>query len=152
MIREFSVKDEKQMRSLGSKIAQGSFPGAFIACFGDLGAGKTTLVRGLASELGIETIASPTFNIVRSHKGTRMNLDHFDAYRLADYEELLSIGFDEYIDSDSIVVMEWCENVIEALPQQRLEVHIFGSGDDERRVKIIAVGNEYENILMGLDV
>ena len=150
MIRELSIKDEQQMRSLGSKIARGLFKGAFIALFGDLGAGKTTLVRGLASEMGIDTIASPTFNIVRSHEGRGMILDHFDAYRLSDHEDLFAIGFEEYIDSDSIVVMEWCENVIEALPQQRLELHISGSGDDVRTVKILAVGNEYENILMGL--
>lgn len=138
------------MLYLGRKIAELLHGGEFIALFGDLGAGKTTLVRGLAAEIGIDTIASPTFNIVRRHSGKKLFLDHFDCYRLGDFEELLNIGFEDYLACGSIIVMEWCENVLPALPESRLEIHIEGSGADERHVRLLAFGEVYESILQGV--
>lgn len=142
-----TVESESDMLKLGAETAKGLFPGAFIALFGDLGAGKTTFVRGIAAELQIDDIASPTFTIVRSHRGSRLVLDHFDAYRLEDYDELLAVGYQDYLDSDSVIIMEWCENVPEALPPERLELHLSGSGSEPRRAEFYAFGAEYESLL-----
>lgn len=134
------------MLAFGHRIANRLFGGEFIALFGGLGAGKTTFVRGLASAFGIDNISSPTFNIIKHHQGTA-TIDHFDCYRLSNYEELLAIGFDDYMRNGSIIVMEWSERVIEALPNERLEIHIEGSGNEKRNVKVEAFGELYEEIL-----
>ena len=126
------------MLKFGQTVAKELFPGAFIAMFGDLGAGKTTFVRGIAAELQIDDIASPTFTIVRSHRGSALSLDHFDAYRLENFDELFAIGYQDYLDSESVIVMEWCENVPEALPRERLELHLSGSGSEPRSVEALA--------------
>ena len=137
------------MRSLGRRIGDSLFPGAFVALFGDLGAGKTTLTKGIADSLGIEGIMSPTFTIVRRHKG-RLLLDHFDAYRIEDIDELYAVGYEDHLDSGSVIVMEWCENVPDALPENRLEIHIEGSGADPRTVEFRAFGKEHSSVLEGL--
>ncbi|MBR6429206.1 MAG: tRNA (adenosine(37)-N6)-threonylcarbamoyltransferase complex ATPase subunit type 1 TsaE [Clostridia bacterium] len=134
------------MHALGKRIGGAVFPGAFIALYGDLGAGKTTLTKGIAEALGIVGILSPTFTIVRHHEG-RLALDHFDAYRIEDPDELYAIGYEDHLSSGSVVIMEWCENVPDALPKDRLEIKIVGSGQDPRRVLIRTRGSGYEGIL-----
>ena len=133
MSKELIIKTEQDMLLFGKRLAKLLHGGEFIALFGDLGAGKTTLVRGIASEIGIDNISSPTF-------------DHFDCYRLADYEELLAVGFEDYLAGGSVIVMEWCENVCEALPSERLEIHIAGSGNDERSLELVPIGAKYEEM------
>lgn len=142
---------ERDMLSIGECIGKQLFPSAFIALYGDLGAGKTTLVKGIASALGITDISSPTFTIVRSHKG-RLKLEHFDAYRIQDADELTAIGFEDYVAGDGVIVMEWCENVPDVLPADRLEIHILGSGRDPRSVTLTAIGDEYSPIMEALKV
>lgn len=146
LMKQIDIGNEEEMLAFGGRIANELHGGEFIATFGDLGAGKTTLVRGLAGALGIDNISSPTFNIVKHHSG-RLPLEHFDCYRLSDYEELMAIGFDDYLANGSIIVMEWCERVQEALPCERLEIHIEGSGSDTRIVKVKAFGERYERIM-----
>ncbi len=141
-----TVDSEKDMHALGVKVGERLFPGAFTAFFGGLGAGKTTMTKGIAQALGIEGILSPTFTIVRHHEG-KLKLDHFDAYRIEDPDELYAVGYEDYLSSGGVVVMEWCENVPEALPDKRLEIHIEGSGTDPRRIEFRAVGEEYASIL-----
>ena len=139
--------------SIGSKLAKALSGGCFIAFFGDLGAGKTTLVKLIASNLGIDEIASPTFTVVREHiTDSGKPFFHFDAYRLEDEEELAAIGFDDYIlrASDGIIVMEWSENVLGLLPDDRLDISILGSGDAPRTVTFRAHGEHHINILQEL--
>lgn len=104
-------------------------------------------MRGIAAELQIDDIASPTFTIVRSHRGSALSLDHFDAYRLENFDELFAIGYQDYLDSESVIVMEWCENVPEALPRERLELRLAGSGSEPRSVEALAFGERYEDLL-----
>ena len=152
MIRKLTVKNEVEMRLIAAELAKTAFAGEFIALFGDLGAGKTTLVRYFAEKLGADTAASPTFTIVRHYTGNELSIDHFDCYRLADSDELFAIGFDDYLDSPSVKLMEWSENVSDALPQSRLEVHISGSGCDPRQIELIPFGDEYERIAEELEL
>ena len=144
--RTFEIRTPEEMRSLGINLGNLLFPSAFIAYFGGLGAGKTTMTKGVAEALGIDGILSPTFTIVRKHLG-KMELDHFDAYRIEDADELYAVGYDEYLSNEGVIVMEWCENVPEALPAERLEIHIEGSGNDPRIVTMIAFGERYSEIL-----
>ena len=144
--KELIVSSPDAMHALGKRIGGAVFPGAFIALYGDLGAGKTTLTKGVAEALGIVDILSPTFTIVRHHEG-RLALDHFDAYRIEDPDELYAIGYEDHLASGSVIIMEWCENVPEALPQDRLEIEIIGSGQDPRHVCVRALGSGYEGIL-----
>lgn len=144
--RRLKAYNEEEMLSVGRKIGSMLFPRAFIAFFGDLGAGKTTMTKGVAEAIGITDILSPTFTIVRHHEGKLM-LDHFDAYRIEDPDELYAVGLEDYLRGDSVIIMEWCENVPELLPEDRLEIHIKGSGCDPRELELYAFGKEYESIL-----
>ena len=142
---ELTIDSAAGMHALGRRLGEMLFPGAFVALYGGLGAGKTTLVKGAAEVLGIFDISSPTFTIVRRHPGSLL-LDHFDAYRIEEPDELIAIGYDDHLASDSVIIMEWCENVPELIPEERIELHITGSGDSPRRVLVKAFGEGYERI------
>lgn len=150
-MKELELKglSEQDTARIGEKLGEGLFPGAFIALYGGLGAGKTTLTRSIAAALGIRGILSPTFTIVREYAG-RIPLFHFDAYRLGDADELYAIGFDEYMARGGAIIMEWCENVEDALPCDRLEIHIQGSGEEPRSMRIAASGAAHEKLMEGL--
>lgn len=95
-------------------------PGAVIAMYGDMGAGKTAFVRGAAKALGInEGISSPTFSLVHEYDGA-IPLYHFDMYRICGYESLFSTGFFEYLGNGGIYFIEWAENIEEFLPKDNL--------------------------------
>ena len=132
---------EETMR-LGYKVA-GLLPNGSVLTFtGDLGAGKTTFVRGLAEGLGIkETVQSPTFNIMKIYlKGSRP-LIHIDAYRLADIDT--DIGLDEYIGYETgITVIEWPEFIERLIPVSRIEITILNLGGDNRSITINTKDNK----------
>ena len=137
---------EVQLAQLGFSIGSNLFGGAFIALFGDLGAGKTTLTRSIAKALKIDDISSPTFLIVEEHEGL-LPLFHFDAYRLSGEQELYDIGFDDYINRNGVIIMEWCENVAGVLPEERIEIKIEGSGFSPRNLTIEAFGEKHSKLL-----
>lgn len=139
----------EETAALGGHIARYLFPGAFLALSGDLGAGKTALSQGLGAGLGILDITSPTFTILQEHEG-RLPLYHFDAYRLKDAQGLFDIGFAEYASGSGVILMEWPENVIEALPKARLDILIEGSGDVPRAIKLYATDSLHQAILDAL--
>ncbi len=134
------------MLDLGARLVKCLTPPAFEALHGDLGAGKTALVRGMGEALGVDTVTSPTFTIVQEYD-TKPKLYHFDAYRLSDADELYAIGFDDYLRENAVLVMEWAELVEEALPQERLVLTSLVSGAEERTVFAEAKGAVYERIL-----
>ncbi len=147
MKHSFFVKTESDMRSLGARLAGLSFEGMFIALFGGLGAGKTAFVKGFCAKFGIMEVSSPTFNLVKHYDSGGAAIDHFDCYRLDDEGELFAMGFEEYLYSKSIILMEWSENVPDALPKSRLEIRISGSGSEARSVEMEAFGEEYDRVL-----
>ena len=148
-MKTFRCASEAEMQALGSRLAAQLTAPAFVALHGDLGAGKTALVRGMGAYLGADGITSPTFTIVQEYD-TTPRLLHFDAYRLADEDELYAMGFEDYLAEDAFLVMEWAELVEYALPEERLEITIHGSGAEIRTVELTARGERYENILENL--
>lgn len=144
--KRFPSLDESGLAAFARSLAPRLAPGDFLAFFGGLGAGKTSFVRALGEAMGIGDVASPTFTIVQEHDGA-LPLFHFDAYRLADAEELYGIGFEDYLRRGGIIAMEWSENVPEALPEARLELHLAHAGKDARSLCLRAFGTRYESLL-----
>lgn len=146
MEKNLLIATEGDMEALGARLGARLFPGSFVALFGDLGAGKSVLVRGLGRYLGQDHISSPTFTIVQEYP-TEPPLFHFDAYRLADEDELYAMGYEDYLTRNGLLLMEWAQRVPLALPKNRLEVHITGSGAEPRQVRLVAFGTEYQALL-----
>jgi tRNA threonylcarbamoyladenosine biosynthesis protein TsaE len=139
----------KETRGLGIKIGRLCRPGDVIALDGDLGAGKTCLIQGLAEGLGVlkeSYVRSPTFTILNIHQG-RIPLYHFDLYRISDIDELEEIGYREYIYGDGVSALEWASNVEEAIPSECLRIDIKRVSESEREVEIVANGEGYEKFL-----
>lgn len=114
---------------IAKEIADTLKGGEFIAMYGDLGAGKTAFVQGLAKALGITShVTSPTFTIVNEYEG-RLPLYHFDVYRIADPDEMYEIGYDDYIDSDGVCVVEWAELIEDLFPDRYYKLTILKDED-----------------------
>lgn len=113
------ARDEAEMEALGAELAVGLAPGSVLALVGGLGAGKTRFVKGLARGLGFPgEVTSPTFSLVHEYRGGRLPLFHFDLYRLKDEQELLGIGWDEFLDEPGVVVAEWADLFPDLLPPE----------------------------------
>ena len=140
---------EQETEDLGRRLVRALPVPSFVALYGDLGAGKTALVRGMGAETGTSEVRSPTFTIVHEYE-TEPRLIHFDAYRLADAEELFAIGIEDYLAQEAVVVLEWAERVPEALPPERLEIRLVGSGDEPRALELCAIGTQYESVVDAL--
>lgn len=149
MERTLTLKTEQEMEQLGERIARALPCGGFVALYGDLGAGKTVLCRGAGRALGLDHLSSPTFTIVQEYP-TTPPLFHFDAYRLADEDELYAMGFEDYLDRDGLILMEWADRVPLALPRDRLDITIAGSGGEERTVEMLPHGTLYEGLVNAL--
>ena len=143
------VNSAEETRAIGRALGETAQRGDVLWLHGDLGAGKTALVRGMGAETGTSEVRSPTFTIVHEYE-TEPKLIHFDAYRLADAEELFAIGFEDYLAQDAVVVLEWAERVPEALPPERLEIRLVGSGDEPRALELRAIGKQYESVVDAL--
>ena len=100
-------------------------PGTVICLDGDLGAGKTVFVKGVAKGLGVtDTVCRPTFTILQEYRDGRMPLYHFDVYRIEDPEEMYEIGFDDYLYGEGVCLIEWAKNVAELIPEGALKITI----------------------------
>lgn len=111
---------------VGALLGRQAQAGDVIACYGTLGAGKTTFVQGLAAGLGVGAdayVRSPTFALVHPYEG-RLPIYHFDFYRLSSASEVEGLGFDEYLEAQGVVVIEWAEKFLALVPTERLEVRL----------------------------
>ena len=133
---EIISKSAEQTMEIGQKIANLAAAGSTFCLTGDLGAGKTTLVRGIAKALNIKSVVqSPTFNIMKIYFDGIKPLIHIDAYRLADIDT--DIGLDEYIGYETgITVIEWPMYIQNLLPEDSNEINIVNLGDNERKITI----------------
>jgi len=138
----YDVGSPEEMQRLGEMIAAGLGVGDVLMLHGDLGAGKTTLTQGIAAGLGVrEPVQSPTFTLVREHRGRELTLYHLDLYRLVDPDELESLGYEVYLDPpDGVSVIEWPERAGDWLPESFTVVRIDHLGGDRRRVTIERIG------------
>jgi len=135
-MQKFISNSETETEQLGSRFASELPAGTVIAMYGDLGAGKTAFVRGMAAGMGIDCrVSSPTFTIVNEYLGER-ELIHFDMYRLGDADELFEIGWEDYLRRGAVCVVEWSENVQEAFFGDEIIVRIEKLSDTSRSITI----------------
>lgn len=124
----------EETMALGERLGRALQAGDVIALFGDLGAGKTTLTKGIAVGLGLAAdIHSPTFTLIHEHPGA-VPLYHVDLYRLSKEEEIETLGLDEYIYGDGVTIIEWADRMKELLPPDRLDIELRMKGDTEREL------------------
>lgn len=142
---KYISNNEDQTIEFGQLLAEVISKGDVICLNGNLGAGKTVLVRGIAKGLNIKNhITSPSYTIMNIHYGDK-TLYHFDAYRINSSEEMLDIGFEDYCYSDGVCIIEWAENIIDILPEKRIWIEIKGQGlEDSREIEISLNGLSYE--------
>ena len=132
---EYRSNSPGETEALGAALAKLLWPGAVVAFTGDLGAGKTAFVRGMAQGLGVAgRVTSPTFTIVNEYEGGRLPLFHFDLYRLASSDELFEIGWEDYLRGGGVCAVEWSENAAGALERDTVRVDLRRGAEDGQRV------------------
>ena len=133
--QRFITNSPEETEALGARLARALEPGAVVAFTGDLGAGKTAFVRGLARGLGVRVrVTSPTFTIVNEYEGGRLPLFHFDLYRLGSADELFDIGWEDYLAQGGVCAVEWSERMEELLEPGTIRVDLRRGEDESRRV------------------
>ena len=119
----------------GRRLAQDLRSGTVVALFGGMGMGKTAMVRGIASGMGLDAeVSSPTFALVHDYGG-QPPLVHFDMFRVTTWDDLYSTGFFDYLDAGAILVVEWSENIESALPEDAIRIHISAPDDTTRFIE-----------------
>ncbi|MCB2293208.1 tRNA (adenosine(37)-N6)-threonylcarbamoyltransferase complex ATPase subunit type 1 TsaE [Clostridium algoriphilum] len=146
---EYIVTTVDETYKIGEQIGSLINSGDIICLIGDLGTGKTHLTKGIAKGLDIiDTITSPTFTIVNEYTG-RLKLYHFDVYRVNDPDEIEAIGFDEYIFSDGVSIIEWANYIEELIPPNNLTITIEKLpklGDNFRKIHMKYSDKRYDYI------
>ncbi|MBR6502384.1 MAG: tRNA (adenosine(37)-N6)-threonylcarbamoyltransferase complex ATPase subunit type 1 TsaE [Clostridia bacterium] len=133
----FISNSPKNTREIASQLASTLNGGEVIAFYGDLGQGKTCFVTGLAESLGFSgEVSSPTFAIINEYLGGRLDLYHFDMYRVTDWNDLYSTGYFEYMESGGVLAVEWSENIETALPDDAIRVTIRRVDETTREITI----------------
>lgn len=134
---EFVSHSAEETTTLGSAIGRHLRPNDVVLLYGDLGAGKTTLVQGIAQALGArEPVTSPTFTLIHEYHGIQSTVVHVDPYRLEGPEEVEGLGFLDYLDQGAIVIVEWAERLGDLAPPGALEIRIEPFIEDERQLRI----------------
>ena len=146
----FEVKSIDETTKIGFNLGKLLNPGDIVCLTGDLGTGKTHITKGIAKGLDInENITSPTFTIVNEYERGRLKLNHFDVYRVSDPDEIYAIGFDDYIFSDAVSIIEWANYIEEILPREYIHIHIskdLSNGEDFRNIKVTPYGDRYDYV------
>lgn len=139
MMQRYLSKSAAETFEIGHKLGQ-ELPTPKVVClFGELGAGKTTLIKGLvsgATQLDPSVVQSPTFTYLHIYEGKK-TVYHFDLYRLRDADEFLSMGFDEYFEADGICCIEWSERIEPCLPSDRLSIYLQHVQEDQRLIDLM---------------
>ena len=139
-MREVITHSERETEAFGRELAGLIREPAVLCLYGELGAGKTALVRGLAEGMGLDcTVSSPTFTIVNEYLGER-ELIHFDMYRLGSAEELFDIGWEDYLRRNAVLAVEWSENVEDAFDGSEIRIRFEKLSDTGRRITVEGEG------------
>lgn len=134
---------EEETLAVAQNIESEKFPNMIITLNGDLGSGKTVFTKGLAHAMGIDSVTSPTFNIVKEYEG-EFPLYHMDLYRVEN--NIDNLGLEEYFTKGGIVVIEWADMIKDYLPKERLDVKIKIIDENTRVLIFIPHGEKYEQL------
>ena len=133
------AKSPEEMEALGGAAAALAMPGSVIALVGSLGAGKTHWTKGFVAALGSDAeVTSPTFGLVHEYPGGRLQVYHFDFYRLDSADELVALGWDEYIEAGGVIIAEWGDKFPELLPPDAIWLHFSIELDGSRTIRTSA--------------
>jgi len=153
-MRRFISKNTHETVRIGARLGSLLKGGDVIALIGQLGSGKTTLVKGIAQGLGVKDskyVNSPSFVIVKEYDGD-VPLYHFDIYRLDDPSEMNTVGYEEYLYADGVSVIEWADKIEKILPDEYLSIDLSIKGKNEREIKIAPKGARYDDISKRLKI
>ncbi|PQJ36109.1 tRNA (adenosine(37)-N6)-threonylcarbamoyltransferase complex ATPase subunit type 1 TsaE [Salinibacter sp. 10B] len=133
-----TTQSASETQNLGTRLAETLSSGAVVALYGDLGTGKTQLVKGIAEGLGLSAAAvrSPTFTILHTYENGRCPLYHFDAYRVQSPDEFTELGFEEYVHGSGITCIEWADRVESLLPAHTLHLALTHVAAHQRRLTL----------------
>lgn len=135
-MKTYLSESTMQTEQIAAAFAKSLKPGDVVAFIGGMGVGKTAFVRGLAEGLQVQgEVSSPTFSLVHEYRG-KVNLYHFDMYRIQTMDDLYATGFFDYLDSGSILAIEWSENIDAVLPENTITVQIENHGENCREITI----------------
>ncbi|MFH1655458.1 MAG: tRNA (adenosine(37)-N6)-threonylcarbamoyltransferase complex ATPase subunit type 1 TsaE [Candidatus Omnitrophota bacterium] len=145
------TKNAQQTINFGKRIAKLFKKGDVIALFGNLGAGKTTLVKGIAKGFGLSqnSVNSPSFVLLKAYKG-KMPLYHFDFYRIKNPDEAHNIGLEEFLFSDGVSVIEWAERIRKFLPEECLHIEFKFINENQRKIKLTGKNKYYKDLIKRL--
>jgi len=140
-VRTFRTSSEEETIALGARLGQEFPPRAAVLLIGNLGAGKTTLAKGIVNGAGSaepEEVSSPTFTLIHEYGGRR-KVYHVDLYRLEHAREVENLGLEELFDEDALVLIEWGERFPQLMPRERIEIRIQAGERDEREITVTPI-------------
>ena len=145
----FKTSSADETIKFGEKLGRLLAAGHVIALVGELGAGKTTLVKGIVQGLGVKdrrAVKSPTFSLLHKYEG-RIPIFHFDAYRLEGVQDMLDIGSDEIIFGNGVSIIEWADRALGCLPEEYLKITLIAVSENERKIELCSYGRCYDEII-----
>lgn len=141
-----ATETEALGRAIGERTLASGRRRLFLALFGEMGVGKTAFCRGFASAVAPgAAVRSPTYTVVNEYRGKGLPIFHFDMYRIEGGDDLASIGYDDYLASEGVILCEWSENIRDEIPEDALCVTIARTGDEERTITVS--GDDYEDLM-----
>lgn len=145
------TRQPEETVALGEKLGRLLKPGDVLALSGDLGAGKTTLTRGIAQGMGVDAdIHSPTFTLIHEHPGP-LPLYHVDLYRLSSEQEAEWLGIEDYLYGDGVTIIEWAKIIESILPDDRLDISLGMTGDTDREIVLQTASPRMRKLIQELE-
>ncbi len=145
-------RSEKETLNLAKALAENFRQKDVLCLFGQLGSGKTVFAKGVALGLGItkDDITSPTFILIHEYLKGRLPLYHFDLYRLEHEQDILELGYEEYLYGEGVAVIEWADKLMHLMPKEYLRVNLEVWGENKRKIELVAVGERYQELIKSL--